>query len=103
MSVFVQPSRASSSAAVTAAEWNPNADFYQVLTNASGAQAWPITGGVFVLISKARGNAAETKDALAFFSWALSEGQGDAAAGHYVALPDSLVRHVEAYWKTALP
>ncbi|QUN32273.1 phosphate ABC transporter substrate-binding protein PstS (plasmid) [Cupriavidus sp. KK10] len=97
--IFVQPSRESFSAAVSAAEWNPKVDFYQVLTNASGSQAWPITGVVFVLISKTRGNAAETRDALAFFRWALSEGQADAAAEHYVALPESLVRHVESYWK----
>ncbi len=99
--VFVQPSRETFSAAVTSAEWNPKADFYQVVTNASGPQAWPIAGVVFVLISRTRGNAAETKDVLAFFRWALSEGQADAAAEHYVALPDSLVRNVESYWQEA--
>lgn len=99
--IYVQPSRETFSAAVTAAEWNPKADFYQVLTDASGPQAWPITGVVFVLISKANGNAAETNDAIAFFRWALSEGQADAAAEHYVALPAGVVRHVEAYWKEA--
>lgn len=101
--VFVQPTRESFSAAVTGADWNPQADFYQVLTNAAGPQAWPITGAVFVLISRTRGNATETRDAIAFFNWALSEGQADAAAEYYVALPAGLVRHVEAYWKTALP
>ncbi len=99
--IFVQPSRESFSAAVTGAEWNPKADFYQILTNASGPHAWPITGVVFVLISKIKGNVAETNDALAFFRWALSEGQADAAAEHYVALPASVVGHVEAYWKEA--
>lgn len=97
--VFVQPSRESFSAAVAAAEWNPKADFYQVLTNAPGPQAWPITGVVFVLISRGRGNPGETKDALAFFRWALYEGQADASAGHYVALPENVVKHIEAYWK----
>lgn len=100
--VFVQPSRDTFSAAVKAAEWNPRADFYQVLTNAGGPQAWPITGVVFVLISKNNNKAAETRDALAFFRWALFEGQADAAAEHYVALPDGLARQVEAYWKEAL-
>ncbi|MEM5431391.1 phosphate ABC transporter substrate-binding protein PstS [Cupriavidus oxalaticus] len=99
--IYVQPSRETFSAAVSAAEWNPNSDFYQVLTNASGPQAWPITGVVFVLISKTNGNAAETNDAIAFFRWALSEGQADAAAAHYVALPAGVVRHIEAYWKEA--
>lgn len=99
--VFVQPTTESFSAAVTAAEWNPRADFYQVLTNAPGPHAWPITGVVFVLVSKARGNVAETKDAITFFRWALSQGQADAAAEHYVALPAGLVRYVEEYWKEA--
>jgi phosphate transport system substrate-binding protein len=95
--VYVQPSRDTFSAAVAAADWSPGSDFYQVLTNASGPDAWPIAGVVFVLMPRSAGSAG-TKDALAFFRWALLEGQADAAAEHYVALPQGLVKQVEAYW-----
>ena len=96
--LYVKPSRESFSAAVTAVEWNPRLDFYQVLTNAPGPNAWPITGTVFVLMQRSAAHPSNTKDALAFFQWALAEGQSDASAEHYVALPPELVKQVIAYW-----
>ena len=96
--LYVQPSRESFSAAVAAAEWNPEQDFYQLLTNPPGQTVWPITGTVFVLMPRAPGNAVGTRDALAFFQWALMEGQADALAEHYVALPQALVMQIRAYW-----
>lgn len=90
--------RESFSAAVAAAEWNPQQDFYQLLTNPPGQTVWPITGTVFVLMPRAPGNAVGTRDALAFFQWALMEGQADALAEHYVALPQALVMQIRAYW-----
>jgi phosphate transport system substrate-binding protein len=35
---------------------------------------------------------------LAFFKWALEEGDRDAADLHYVALPPRLVRQIKKYW-----
>ncbi|MDF3838667.1 phosphate ABC transporter substrate-binding protein PstS [Cupriavidus basilensis] len=95
---FVEPSRESFSAAVSAADWNQHPDFYQVITDAPGMQAWPITGAVFVIMPKAPKNASDAKSALAFFRWALNDGQADAAAEHYVSLPSGLVKQIEAYW-----
>ncbi len=97
---YVLPSRESFSAAVAAAEWNPQRDFYQVLTNPPGQDVWPITGTVFVLMPRTPGNAGAARDALAFFQWALMEGQADASAEHYVALPRDLVTQIRAYWQT---
>jgi len=98
---YVQPTVETFSAAVMSADWNAQADFYQVLTNASGANAWPITGVVFVLMPRGQPNGAEAKQALAFFQWALTQGQADALVEHYVALPPPLVKHIESYWSTA--
>jgi len=38
--------------------------------------------------------------AFEFFKWALENGQKDAASLDYVALPDTLVKKIEAYWST---
>ena len=95
---YVQPSRASFSAAATAADWTQQPDFYQIVTDAPGADAWPITGVVFVILPKAAKDAGSSRAALAFFKWALTEGQADAATEHYVSLPPALVKQIEAYW-----
>lgn len=95
---YVQPSRESFSAAASAADWSQRPDFYQIVTDAPGANAWPIAGVVFVILPRAARDAASAKAALAFFKWALNEGQADAAAEHYVALPAALVKQIEAYW-----
>jgi len=96
--LYVQPSRESFSAAATAVQWSARSDFYQVQTNAPGPNAWPITGTVFVLMQRSAANPSNTKDALAFFRWALAEGQADASTEHYVALPQELVKQVVSYW-----
>jgi phosphate transport system substrate-binding protein len=95
---YVQPSRASFSAAATAADWTQQPDFYQIVTDAPGADAWPITGVVFVILPKAAKDAGSSRAALAFFKWALTEGQADAATEHYVSLPPALVKQIETYW-----
>lgn len=95
---YINPSRESFSAAVASVNWNQQTDFYQVITDAPGEQAWPIAGAVFVLMPKVPKDEASAKSALAFFKWALNDGQADAAAEHYVALPLGLVKQIEAYW-----
>lgn len=95
---YVVPSRETFSAAVASADWNQQPDFYQVITDPPGGQAWPITGVVFVIMPKAPRDATGAKNALSFFRWALNDGQADATAEHYVALPPVLVKQIEAYW-----
>jgi phosphate transport system substrate-binding protein len=95
---YVQPSRDSFSAAAASADWSQRPDFYQIVTDAPGANAWPIAGVVFVILPRAAKDAAASKAALAFFKWALNEGQADADAEHYVSLPTDLVKQVEIYW-----
>lgn len=95
---YVQPSRDSFSAAAASADWSQRPDFYQIVTDAPGANAWPIAGVVFVILPRAAKDAAASKAALAFFKWALNEGQADADAEHYVSLPADLVKQVETYW-----
>ena len=94
---FVTPSPESFQAAAANASWTAP-DFYEVLTDASGKDSWPITATVFVLMPKSPADAAKSTDALRFFRWALEQGQADAKSLDYVPLPEGLVKQIEAYW-----
>ena len=43
-------------------------------------------------------DAKRSAEALAFFKWALENGQAQAQALDYVPLPPALVQQVQAYW-----
>lgn len=96
---FVSPSLESFQAAAANASWKAP-DFYELLTEAPGQDSWPITATVFVLMPKHPKEAAPSAEALRFFRWALEEGKADAKRLNYVALPDGLVKQIEAYWGT---
>ncbi len=95
---FVQPSAESFQAAAATADWANAKDFNLVITNAQGADAWPITATNFILMHKQPKDAKRSKDALAFFKWAFENGQPQAQSLDYVPLPAELVKQVEAYW-----
>jgi phosphate transport system substrate-binding protein len=94
---FVDPSLETFQAAAASADWKAP-DFYEVITDATGKDSWPITASVFVIMYKQPKDAATSADALKFFKWALNEGQSDAKELDYVALPNTLVKQIEAYW-----
>jgi phosphate transport system substrate-binding protein len=94
----VAPSADAFAAAAATADWASAKDFNVIMTNASGAQAWPITATTWVVMYKKPKNAEHTKVAFEFFKWALENGQKDAASLDYVSLPDTLVKKIEAYW-----
>jgi phosphate transport system substrate-binding protein len=95
---FVEPSAESFAAAARTADWASATDFNLVITDAPGADAWPITATNFMLMPKQPKDPARSKAALAFFKWALENGQAQAADLHYVPLPPELVQQIEAYW-----
>jgi phosphate transport system substrate-binding protein len=94
---FVAPRIASFQAAAASADWAHAPDFHLVMTNAPGAEAWPITAATFVLMHRRPASPARTAVALDFFRWALDRGQRRAEGLDYVPLPAPLVRQVEAY------
>ncbi|MBO9717812.1 MAG: phosphate ABC transporter substrate-binding protein PstS [Pseudoxanthomonas sp.] len=95
---FVQPSDETFSAAAASADWAKAKDFYLVMTNAPGENAWPITATNFILMYKQPKNAATAKNAKSFFQWVYANGDAQARQLDYVPLPDALVKRVEAYW-----
>ena len=94
---FVAPNARSFQAAAASADWSHAQDFYLVMTNAPGANSYPITATTFVLMYKQPKNPQRTQQALKFFRWSLEKGQPQAAALDYVPLPAPLVKRVEAY------
>lgn len=95
---YVQPSLDSFSAAAASADWKGAKDFNLVITNAPGADAWPITATNFILMYKQAKDPARRQHALDFFKWAYENGQEQAKSLDYVPLPPELVQQVEAYW-----
>ncbi|HZX78690.1 MAG TPA: phosphate ABC transporter substrate-binding protein PstS [Lysobacter sp.] len=95
---FVLPSDETFQAAAANAQWGSAKDFYLVMTNAPGANSWPITATNFILMYKQPKNAAGAKNAKEFFRWVYSNGDAQAKALDYVPLPDALVQQIETYW-----
>jgi phosphate transport system substrate-binding protein len=94
---FVAPSADSFQAAAASADWKNSRDFFLVMTNAPGANAYPITASTFVVMHKQPMNKARSDAALTFFRWALQHGQPQAQKLDYVPLPADLVQQVDTY------
>ena len=95
---FVLPSDETFQAAAASADWAKSKDFFLVMTNAPGANSWPIAATNFILMQRKPKDAARSKEALAFFRWAYANGDAQAKSLDYVPLPDPLVKQIEAYW-----
>ena len=59
------------------------------LTNAAGANSWPITGASFILMYKNPVNKANAAEVLKFFDFAFKEGKNMALDLDYVPMPDA--------------
>lgn len=95
---FIAPSVPAFQAAAATAKWKQFPDFYQVITDAPGPSAFPITATTFILMYKHPKNPAGSAEALRFFRWSLEKGQPAAAKLDYVSLPPTLVKQIEQYW-----
>jgi len=95
---FVLPSTESIAAAAASAEWGDAKDFSLVITDAPGAQSWPISATNFILMYKKPKDAARAREALAFFRWVYANGDAAADKLGYVPLPDALVAQIDSYW-----
>jgi phosphate transport system substrate-binding protein len=94
---YVAPSQDSFQAAAASAGWANAKDFFLVMTNAPGANAYPLTATTFVLMYKKPKNAPQSASALKFFRWAMAKGQKQAASLDYVPLPAPLVKRINTY------
>ncbi len=99
---FVNPSLESFEAAAASANWSMAKDFSLVITDAPGANAWPIAASVFVIVYRQPKDPVRSKAAFEFFRWALEKGQARAKELNYVALPAPLVKSIESYWASEI-
>ena len=94
----VSPTAAAFQAAAAKADWVHSKDFYVVLTDQPGNEAWPIAGATFILLYKQPPDPAATREALKFFKWAYEDGAQLAESLDYVPLPASTVQAIEKSW-----
>ena len=99
---YVIPDGETFKAAAASADWTNAKDFYLVMTNAPGENAWPITATNFILMYKQPKNVASAKQAKDFFKWVYANGDAQAKALDYVPLPDTLVKQIEGYWSQSM-
>jgi phosphate transport system substrate-binding protein len=99
---FVSPSAETFQAAASSADWTHTKDFFLVITDAPGADAYPITATTFVLMYKQSRSPESTAVAVDFMRWSLESGRPQAEALDYVPLPSALVQQIEAYWEANL-
>ncbi|MDB5983931.1 MAG: phosphate transporter substrate-binding protein [Pseudomonas sp.] len=97
---FIEPNADAFKAAADTADWASAKDFNLLMTNAPGEKAWPIAATTWIIMYKTPKNAEQSKAAFDFFKWSLENGQEQASALDYVALPGSLVQKIEGYWKS---
>lgn len=99
---FVRPEPQSFALAAAKAPWSPANGFHLSLVDSTEADAWPITAATYILMRRDPNSTSRARQALWFFSHALSRGAADAEALFYVPLPAPLVEQVKAYWAREL-
>jgi phosphate transport system substrate-binding protein len=94
---FVEPSLASVTAAAAAAKLEVDTDFRVSITNAPGADAYPIASFTWLLVHKDGKDAAKAKLIKDFLTWMIGpDAQKMAADLHYASLPAEVVQLIQA-------
>ena len=98
---FVLPDDKTFQAAAAGAEWEKN-NYYVVLTNQQGKDAWPIAASTFIMMHKAQDKPAQATEVLKFFDWSYKNGGKMAEDLDYVPLPDALIASIKKTWANDL-
>jgi phosphate transport system substrate-binding protein len=99
---FVTPSLESVSAAAQSADLPPDTDFRVSITNAPGAEAYPISSFTWLLVHKRSADTPKQRAFRGFLEWMLGpEAQGMAAGLHYGPLPPKVIELVRQRLKTS--
>jgi phosphate transport system substrate-binding protein len=92
---FVEPSIDAVSAAAAASATNTPEDLRVSITNAAGAQAYPISSYTYILVYKDQKNAAKGKALVDFLWWGIHDGENFAKELQYAPLPADIVKRAE--------
>lgn len=90
--MFVKPTIESITAATATA--NIPDDFRFSMTNAPGADSYPIAGATWLLVYEQQKDPAKGKKLVEFLNWALTKGESMARDLDYAPLPDALRKRV---------
>lgn len=93
---FVEASLESVSAAAAGSVASMPEDLRTQITDAEGANAYPIASYTYILVYKDQADPVKGKAIADFLWWATHDGEKFAADLHYAALPDEVVKKVEA-------
>ena len=93
---FVEPTLASTTAAVQSAIPQLSRDVRTPIVNGASPDAYPIAGLTFLLVYQDQKDATKARALAEFIGWAIHDGQAQAAALDYARLPEALVKVNEA-------
>ena len=93
---YIEPSLASTTAAVEAAAAALAKDVRAPIVNSAGATAYPISGLTYLLVYQDMKDPARAKALADFIRWAIHDGQQYAEQLDYAKLPDAVVKVNEA-------
>ena len=97
---FVEPTLASTVAAVAGQSGALAKDVRTPIVNSPAPEAWPIAGLTFLLVYQDSRDATRAKALVDFIQWAIHDGQARAEALDYAALPEAVVKVNEATLRT---
>lgn len=94
---FIEPSidAVTQAAAGAMAEMGPDTDFRVSLTDAPGADAYPVASFTWLLIRKEYDDAAKARALVDFVWWTVTEGEQDAPELGYAPIPSELRPWIE--------
>ena len=94
----VTPTSTTFQAAAANADWKSEPGYGVLLANQPGDQSWPITAPTWILVYKTPKDADASREALKFFAWAYRNGGKMAEELHYVPMPVSVIKDIQAMW-----
>lgn len=93
----IAPTAAAFAAAANKANWGNS---IVEMNNLPGAGTWPITAVTYIIMPK-KSDKEKSVEALRFFEWAMTKGQGQASSLDYIPLPNSVYQKIKAsVWKS---
>src|SRR3954451_4201348 len=93
---FIEPSINAVTAAAAASAASIPADLRISITNAAGAQAYPISSYTYILVYKDQKDAGKGKAIVDFLWWGIHDGENFAKELQYAPLPAEVVKKAEA-------
>jgi phosphate transport system substrate-binding protein len=94
----IEPTSESFQAAAANANWKSQPGYGVILANQPGDLSWPMTAATWILLYKQPQDVTATGDALKFFAWSFAKGGKMAEDLHYVPMPASVVKDIQATW-----